>query len=570
MKTLSKLKTKEKFFDSEFFVFDVETTPFKEDDTCKLIFGVVYGYGYKQVIYTQDEFKKEFEKPMYHKKKVFAHNASFDLTVLYGNIYDLDNEAIFNGRFICASNGNCIFADSFNIFSTSAKELGKLIGKPKGNLSKEFWNLSEVTPQDIEYCIRDCEIIYDSLLQIFEWVGNVKITLAGLSLDLFRRKYLDFHIDYDEINGNFFFGSYYGGRCEAFRIGKTDACVYDINSMYPDAMYSCKFPNPKYLKKKNNVPRGTFINEILKNYEGCALISVNHKDTTFGFLPFRYDGKLLFPIGNFKGFYNFNEIRFALENNAIEILEVHEIIYSKAMESPFKKFVTELYNQRLKEENEFNKYKLKIVLNSLYGKFAQKIDTEFIYIHDMNKEISVINEYKKSGSLVKVSLFNEFRNDCFLEISSNSSKYLYNTIPLFSSYITSHSRIKLLAQLIKYEKNKPVYCDTDSIFFEIDPNIKNSSVLGEFKKEDKLIYEINGLKNYSYIYHGESKTKIKGIPKSAIKEGEKYTYYNLLNTKEALRRNLKPGTYVKRQKENKGVYDKRTVHKDGSTSPIRM
>ena len=52
MRTLRKLKPKERFFEHDFFVFDTETTPFKLNETCKLIFGVVYGYGYKKLLYT--------------------------------------------------------------------------------------------------------------------------------------------------------------------------------------------------------------------------------------------------------------------------------------------------------------------------------------------------------------------------------------------------------------------------------------------------------------------------------------------------------------------------------------
>jgi hypothetical protein len=340
--------------------------------------------------------------------------------------------------------------------------------------------------------------------------------------------------------------------------------------MYPDAMFNCIFPNPKYLKRREKVDVKIFINSFLTKFEGCAFIKVNHKNTTYGFLPFRKDGKLLFPVGTFEGYFNFNEIRFALENNAIEILEVYEVIYSTPMESIFKEFVTDIYRERQTCENEFRKYLLKIILNALYGKFAQKIDTEFVYIHDMIKEFKTIAEYKASGTLKKISIFNELRNDCFLEISSNSTKYVYNTIPLFSSYITSHSRIKLLQNLIKYEKNRPRYCDTDSIFFETDPLIKNSNELGEWKKENKIVFEISGLKNYSYICEGEIKTKIKGIPKSAIKEGDKDIYYNLLKTKESLRRNIKPGTYVKREKINSGKYDKRVVLETGETEPIKL
>jgi hypothetical protein len=498
MRTLNKLAAKERFFEKDFFVFDVETRGLRAKPDA-FIFGVIYGYQFTKVIYTVEEFKKEFEDKRYLKKKVFAHNAEYDLSTIYDNIYNIDNSAIFNNRFIAATNGCCIFADSFNIFSTSVATVGKMIGLPKLDLDSGFINgtKKEVTEKDIEYCTRDCEIIFRSLLQIFELIGNVKITLAGCSLDYFRRKYLKFHIDYNEELSNYFFNSYYGGRCEAFKIGKIDnAVVYDINSSYPYAMFNSKFPNPKYLKKAENVSINIFIKKYLERYEGCAFLTIKHNNNYFGSLPLKKGGKLLFPVGTFTGWWNFNELRFSLENKLIEIIEIKEIIYSTPMESPFKEFISDNFAKRFESGQEFPSYLYKILMNSLYGKFAQRILTEFIYIKSMSKDYQLINDYRKSGQLLKLSIFNPERDDCFLEVTKNNAKFLYHSIPLFSSYITSYSRIYLLEYLLKYKEFNPVYCDTDSIFFEKDPLIDYSKKLGGWKKEEKIIIEINGLKNY--------------------------------------------------------------------------
>jgi hypothetical protein len=568
MKTMSKLKEKARFFHNDFFVFDTETTPFKEGETCKFIFGIIYGHNFIKKIDSINEFKKEFENERYKKKKVFAHNAEFDLSVIYDNIFSLDDKAIFNGKFIACTNGNCIFGDSLNIFPTSVKEIGKMIGKEKQELSKEFWNKSEVTENDIKYCVRDCEIIFDALLQIFETVGNVKITIAGLSMDLYRRKYQPYHIDYNETLGLEFFHSYFGGRTEAFKLGKVDSVVYDINSMYPFAMNECIFPNPKYLKKAKYINVKVFINHYLKKYEGCAHVEIHHNDTYFGCLPYRFNNKLLFPVGNFMGWYNFNELRWPLEMGFITIKSVIEIIYSPPMISPFTKYVQDIFLKRQETSSDFMKYLYKLFMNSLYGKFAQRITSEFIYLNSMEKEYETIEHYKALKQLIRIQLFNENRDDCFLEICTGSAKYLYNTIPLFSSYITSFSRILLLQKLIKYQKFKPTYCDTDSIFFDVDPKIKNSIKLGDFKKEEKNVIEIRGLKNYSYISESIKKDKIKGVPKNAVKNGDKHEYFTLLKTKEALRRGKKSGEYTKRTKECTFLYDKRIVGSDGTTSPI--
>ncbi len=457
-----------------------------------------------------------------------------------------------------------------NIFPTSVKTIGQMIGMPKMELSKQFWDKSQVTRNDITYCIRDCEIIFNALLEIFNKVGNVKITLAGLSLDLFRRYYQKFDIEYNSPMANEFFKSYYGGRCEAFYIGQTNATVYDINSMYPYAMVQTKFPNPKFLKLKKNVNPKLFVEKYLANYEGMSLCTVNHKATYFGFLPCRVNGKLLFPVGTFQGNFNFNELRFAIEKSAIEILEVKEMYYAPAIDSPFVEYVNECYRLRYSGQGEFNSYLYKLFANTLYGKFAQKITSEQIYVPDMTANYDIIEGYKKSGKLKKIKLFNEFRNDCFLEVASDQITYMVNTIPVFASYITSFARVMLLDKMLTYEKFKPLYCDTDSIFFETDPNIENSVKLGEFKKENKLITTIYGLKNYEYICESIRIRKIKGVPKDAKFINDHYEYESLIKTKEGLRRNIEPGTTIKRTKYISSTYDKRNVVDTGQTTPITM
>ena len=573
MKTLNKIKVKEtSFCDSQFYVFDTETTPFKIGETCEFIFGVVYGYDYKKVIYSKEEFIDEFMQPRYSKKKVFAHNAEFDLNVIYSNVYVMDNEAIFNGKFICATNGNCMFADSMNIFPTSVKELGRILGKPKLELSKDFWDKSDITENDITYCVRDCEIIFDSLAAIFEMVGSIKITLAGLSMNLFRSKYLKYNIDYDQQQCNLFFNSYYGGRTEAFFIGKCNAFVYDVNSMYPRAMKEARFPNPKFFINKKNVIPEQFLEHILKNIklEGIAHVRIKHYDNYFGFLPYRTSEKLLFPVGEFSGWYNFPELRFCVDNKMIEILEVYETQYSTGMNSPFIEYVDDLYNLRLSSDNEFTSFLYKLFSNALYGKFAERRESEKIYIENMRDSYLRIQEYKNKKTLKNILLFNEYRNDCFLEISATKESFANTTIPMFSSYITSIARVHLLQLLLKYKDYSPLYCDTDSIFFAIDPKIPSSKKLGEFKKENKIVTEISGLKNYTYISDGIQRTKIKGVPSKAVydKIEKKYKYENLIKTRESLRRNISAGTYIARTKEIKSKYDKRNVFSDGNTLPL--
>lgn len=578
MKKLYKLRPKVGL-QKDFFVFDTETGIKKSDKIKymlearpdKFIFGVVYGHNYTRVIYSVQEFIEEFKHSRYKNKKVFAHNAEYDLTVLYGNIFHMDSRAIFNGKFIRATNGNCIFADSMNIYRYSVKRIGEYLGMEKLKLGNELVSNTEggnISKKDINYCIRDCRIVYEALYQIFNDTNDIKITQASLSLAYYRRFHQPYHIEHNN-KTSYFYNSYYGGRTEVFKLGNTYSSVFDINSSYPYAMRECVFPNPKYIKHHSKISNKIF-NRFLWDHEGSALATVKHKESWIGYLPHKLDGKLCFPVGQFTGWWNFNELRFALESDAIYIIEIHEFVYSNPIDSPFKKYVNDLYKQRFSSNNPMEIERVKIYMNSLYGKFAQKIDRETIYIKDISDSWDFIEYHQAKGTFIELQLFNQERQDAFLIVKSEKNFSLNFSIPSFSSYITSFARIHLLKKLLSSEKNRPVYCDTDSIFLEIDPLWKNDHEMGGWKREDKIITRIDGLKNYKYIKGGKELFKIKGIPRSAKFEKGSYYYQNLIKTKEALRRNLTPGILTNRIKKLNNNYSKRIVLKNGETNPIKL
>jgi hypothetical protein len=490
LKRLWKLKPTTKIL-KDFYVVDIETGIKKKNEKgdieiswCldarpkRFIFAVVVGPdNFSQTFFSVEELKAFFLLPKLKGKKVYAHNGGgYDYMGIWGNIYDVDPNAIFNGKFICFTNGNCIFADSMNIFvGASIKTIGKMMGNEKLGMTKNFdykktnWSKEKEKNRAIQGCYMDCIILYDALISVFEFAGGIKITQASLSMNYYRMYHQPFHIDHNE-NTKFFWLSYYGGRCEAFFIGKVDGKVIDVNSAYPYWMKNSKFPNPKILKYEKDLSIKLF-KKYLEWYEGCATLHILHKPTTFGFLPYKQDGKLLFPVGKISGTWNFPEIRYALEKGAIEILKVEKVIYSEPLESPFVSYVdvlNEMKTRAKKEGNLFEEDRAKRFSNSLYGKFAQRIVEESIYIPDVAKGWDLICEHQKNNTFLKLVMFNKKRNDAFLIVKSSKKIDVSYSIPSFASYITSNQRVYLLDKMIElHEKdNKILYCDTDGIFYE--------------------------------------------------------------------------------------------------------
>lgn len=605
MKILNKLD-KVKNFDKlrkKFFVFDCET--YSSDARPEgFAFCCMYGFNYKKVFHTIKDFQDEIFSGAFKNKYIFCHWAEFDLNVIFGNIKKgLDRSSVFNGsNFIIAQKDNVLFADSLNIYKTSVSKIGEIIGITKKDMNTQFGQNKKFAygEKEIDYCYTDCEIVWLALEKLFLMVQSVRPTLASLSLLYYRRFYQPFHFAYNEISLRFF-ESYYGGRVEAFKLGTTYSSKYDINSMYPYTMTYAQFPNPKFVKisDTNNV-RGLMSD--LKYYEGQATIKVKHKKVNFGFLPVKKDGKLIFPVGEFSGTWCFPEIRFALKEKVIEILEVKEVLISYPMESPFKKFANEVYQQRLKADG-IEKNNLKLILTSLYGKFGQREKFKEIYFEQI--PFDFIDLLTEKNIAYELKMFNKKRIDCYIHIftpvkinkdftqitvDEKGFETKIHSIPVFCSYITSLARVYLLENILKYQNNSVTYTDTDCICLEKEIFIPTSLELGAFKKELDYLIEIRGNKNYTEVLNGVENIKIKGIPKKCTKLDENSNEYkeiikerNLINnklpiykfntivkTKKSIRQQKDAGVWEKQIKVISNEYTKRTQGKNGKTVPLLL
>lgn len=568
----------------DFYVFDTETGVKLKDGTIKyflsarpehFIFGVVYGKNFVKVIRSLSEFKKEFLKKKYKNKIVYAHNAEYDLSVLYGNIYHLDPDAIFNGKFITCTNGNCKFADSFNVLPASIADIGEMIGHKKqtlgskkdkdGNIISHVDNLLT----DIKYCITDCKIDYDALTELFS-DSEPSFTIGSLSLKKFRSEFLNETIKVNTISDEFF-EALYGGRNEAFKLGKTKAFVYDINSAYPYVMWKLKFPDPARLRYAANEDFQYYLHDL--NYEGMIEATVQVRDScNIPALPWRTKDSLIFPVGTFRGSWTFNEFRYAIKYSPVTILKVHKLIISEAINSPFVPYIDHFYSLRLKTENKFKKYYYKLYMNNLYGKLIQRLLEKFRYCD----KISSAKKFMKKNNIKHVNLI-EVNNGYFLKYEVY--EILSHTIACWGAYITGEVR-KMVHMGIMENPNETIYCDTDSRFVTKKLNL-NSTKLGGWKREDKIVTDVRALKDYVCVEFDKKtdewneKEYLKGIKKGSKRFDQFANVFEIkrmIKTRESFRRvdNLPPGTFIKQIKVLTGDYTKRKKLPGGFTKPFKL
>jgi hypothetical protein len=165
------------------------------------------------------------------------------------------------------------------------------------------------------------------------------------------------------------------------------------------------------------------------------------------------------------------------------------------------------------EGNECYSLICKLLMNSLYGKFATKTEEEF--------KCLPLKESMSKGIDITGFTPDWDRDLLYKSITKRVDKNYI--IPIFSSYVTAYGRIKLHKALVKL---KGKYCDTDSIF--TTEQIEDSKELGELKLE-KVSEETYIVKPKMYHLKGKDfvNIKMKGINKATIEDFE-----NMLNRKE--------------------------------------
>jgi hypothetical protein len=241
-------------------------------------------------------------------------------------------------------------------------------------------------------------------------------------------------------NAEKFLLTYFGGRMESLKIGTFKNCYkYDINSAYPNVI--------KDLREIEKITEKEYKNQKVKK-ENIYLIELKINDKNLiGLLPFRLkSGYIIFP-NEVNGWYYGSEILQVIEYKKYYDVElkIKKFLDIKLSDKIFpNKEIEGLFFKRniFKQKNDLRNFIYKILLNSIYGKFAQRV-----------------------GSA-------KFQN-------------LY-----YAGFITSETRAELLKAVIK-NPYEVIFFATDGILIKNKLKLKTGVKLGEWEeikiKESKVL-----------------------------------------------------------------------------------
>ena len=549
--TCTILETEPKHY--RFISFDVETIGRNNDF---YICGILDYNGEYKTYYDIEEVIDYFKRIKHNDIMIVATNLEFDFSVIFKKSLMINKcEFIVNsGHFIMVTmNGtyNKIkFYDTLNFGGFSVETMGKILGKPKlkhpSCLGKKPKNKKE-EKEMVEYNKRDCEVSQDFMIMLQEAInkegGELKPTVSSCALDIYRRRFMPFNMIREEIwNGikvkDKVHKAYYGGRTEAFKRGKIENYnYYDVNSLYPFCMLN-KYPVPQTVFYVSSSTKDVDIKFYLQ-FEGVSHFKLNIPYTKYPLLPYRFNKRLVFPVGKFAGYYTHVEIRRAIELYGEKIiLEMKDCTYYTDTFPVFKNYVDFMYKKRLEAKEQKSSFEVfyKLMMNSLYGKFAMKniTNTEY-FIPETNED--VLFNIKRGSDKANISV-----NMGELSYINNPREYdgIFS-FPIWSCYVTAYARILMHKYICESE---PVYIDTDSLF--TTKEIKSGKLLGELKLECVIKHGII-IKPKAYYINESVKFKGLRIPKDQkhvdrlfknVLEQKPIRYEKFVKIKEGIKRKM--------------------------------
>lgn len=401
---------------------------------------------------------------------VWCHNSAFDYPVL-----DAFREPVRRGwvvkRLICDGpptlitlrRGPCtlVLADTLNIWRMPLRVLGNSLGVPKlpmpgPDAPRGEWDT---------YCRQDVTVIMRaveswSAFLTHHQLGGAAGTLASQAFRAWRHRFMRHRVLIDNHPRALTLAreAYMGGRTEAWFIGQSRRRYHllDVHSMYPTVMQRGEFPSVLVgYSRHAGVPE---LRAALHKFCVCAQVTIRAREPMF---PYRCMGKLIFPVGTFTTTLATPELRAAMAAGAVR--KVHAMAtYEHA--PLFRDFVSELYALRCEcaaSGDKVTAWQVKILMNSLYGKYGQsgRVYETTEHTDDLTPRTWLEADLGTGGVVSMRQVLGEVQ---VLKREPESAQ----SHPAIAAHVTAEARLYLWSLIEVAGRTHVYYMDTDSLLVD--------------------------------------------------------------------------------------------------------
>lgn len=393
--------------------------------------------------------------------------------------------------------GNLVWTliDSYFLIRQPLRKIGEWMGQAKGGESNSTDMFYAPWKELCDYNEQDNRILY-SAIKTFETTLNelgsgLEVTVASSALALFRRSYLKRKVRQNLGVNEHSRQSYIASRVEVFQQDVTAAGYWDINSSFPHEMTHA-VPGDLVRRDRTIPSHELYLARARVRVPECYLPPLPYRSRT---------RRLYFPWGEWDGWFTGVDLSF-LEEMGGTIMNVHDV-YHFAPLTDLSDYATDIYERRRTATSDAYKQVLKILLNSLYGKFAESDEKRQILINPTAQALS------QPGMREVIPGVWE----------QTESKTPPHAIVPISAHITARAR----RSLTRYMAQSPVvyYCDTDGFAVPESVKFPESDALGGLKFEKPIWHaRFEAPKLYAIKKTQDADYDIKAKGFSRIRDGD--------------------------------------------------
>ncbi len=393
---------------------------------------------------------------------------------------------------------NITFDDSYLLVPMKLSKVNQMFGieeKGEWDHKKDLvpWKMEDKLPVFREYLKTDCLSLSHSMRGVCETLGAAFGVMPSISLSTTAAKVFDkCFYDIGEIKPNEEFEEYiraaiYGGRNEVYRRYGENINLYDVRFMHVSC-YSEPMPIGQLRFIRPNLDKGTLAEAVVKV----------PKDKYIGPLPYKYQGRLTFPVGEFKSWWDTHELRNAIDEGCDVDIRRQLCCEEEPILKEFGERVTELRKIE-KQENFWKMFGL-----SLSGKFGQG------RWRDRIQHISEVKDLKGYYPIDSDETYWSTK-----EYLGKGAPYIR---PLIAMRVRSKARVRHYLVLKEaYSKGIIYYGDTDSVYTSAELRIGESTGQLQFLGKAERGYFIRQ-KLYGVVEKGRLKQRSAGFSDLKLSE----------------------------------------------------
>lgn len=462
---------------------------------------------------------------------IYVHNLSFEFTFLKG-IYSFEPDEVFSVDYRkvlkCKMHEHFEFRCSYLLTNMGLAAFTKKMGVTEKLSGEDFdyskirYPWTELTDQELEYCITDVKALVEALKVYFAIEQDNFYSIPFTSTGFVRRDVKQAMRRFNKFELHDMQADYeiYQILHEAYRGGNThsnrwltneiveNVTSYDRVSSYPDVQINELFPMGKWIRE-DDILLDRVIRIMYKHKRACLMrvgfTNIRLKDPLWGcpYIPkhkcrnlARHDndnGRIL-DADYLEISLTDIDLKIILDEYDFDYITFYDFYHARygKLPKPMREEVIKYFKAKTELKNVKGQelfYQLqKMKLNSIYGLCVQNpIQTTIDYINDEWKE----------------------REQDPVELLEKHNQKAF-TVYAHGVWVSAHARMEL-EKAIKLVGHRFVYCDTDSVKF-IDDGSVSFDKYNLFRKKDSeknggVAVDPSGKKHYLGVYELDSRAR---------------------------------------------------------------